>query len=193
MAKAKTRQPVKDIGRMTEEEMLQMAMQNSLESENGASSSRPERARPGRAHGCGSPGQGQGPGCRGEPGGRPGHGRLARLRGGTGAGAGSGTVAAVTFCAHRVGQAAYRAGQRASFDDAHPVQTRRRPRQSGRFATSDPVVRIYEWLKAEPLEDKGASEFELKMMPQGRDLIQDLDKTIEEGGPEAGHRHDRVH
>jgi len=46
----------------------------------------------------------------------------------------------------------------------------------------DPVARIYEWLKAEPLEGKGGVEFELKMVPQARDLIADLDKTIEEAG-----------
>ncbi|ROW06381.1 hypothetical protein VPNG_07506 [Cytospora leucostoma] len=52
-----------------------------------------------------------------------------------------------------------------------------------RFAISDPVRRIYEWLKAEPLsEDKAGLEFELKVVPQTRDLIDDLDKTIEEAG-----------
>lgn len=44
-----------------------------------------------------------------------------------------------------------------------------------RFAVTDKVRRIYEWLKA----DKGVF-FELKGMPAGRDLLADLDKTIEE-------------
>lgn len=44
-----------------------------------------------------------------------------------------------------------------------------------RFAVTDRVRRIYEWLKAE----KGVS-FELKIMPSGRDLLADVDKTIEE-------------
>lgn len=51
-----------------------------------------------------------------------------------------------------------------------------------RFVLSDPVRRIYEWLKAEPLEDKGGMEFELKVMPQGKDLLDDLDKTVEDAG-----------
>lgn len=44
-----------------------------------------------------------------------------------------------------------------------------------RFGVTDPVRRIYEWLKAE----KGVS-FELKTMPTGEDLLASLDKTIEE-------------
>lgn len=51
-----------------------------------------------------------------------------------------------------------------------------------RFALSDPVRRIYEWLKAEPLDGKAGVEFELKMMPQGKDLLEELDKTVEEAG-----------
>lgn len=45
-----------------------------------------------------------------------------------------------------------------------------------RFAVTDPVRRIYEWLKVE----KQGTAFELKTMPAGRDLLEDLDKTIEE-------------
>lgn len=44
-----------------------------------------------------------------------------------------------------------------------------------RFALTDRVRRIYEWLKAE----KGVS-FELKTMPAGEDLLASLDLTIEE-------------
>lgn len=52
-----------------------------------------------------------------------------------------------------------------------------------RFAVSDPVRRIYEWLKAEPIsEDRAGQEFELKVVPPTRDLIDDLDNTIEEVG-----------
>jgi hypothetical protein len=52
-----------------------------------------------------------------------------------------------------------------------------------RFATQDSVSRVYEWLKAEPLDpSKAGVEFELKRMPQGVDLITDLDKTIEDAG-----------
>lgn len=51
-----------------------------------------------------------------------------------------------------------------------------------RFALSDSVQRIYEWLKAEPLDGKTGVEFELKVMPQGKDLLDDLNKTIEDAG-----------
>ena len=55
-----------------------------------------------------------------------------------------------------------------------------------RFNMSDPVRRIYEWLKAEPLEGKEGIEFELKKMPAGQDLIEILGKTIEEAGLKQG-------
>ncbi|KAH7312531.1 hypothetical protein B0I35DRAFT_356585 [Stachybotrys elegans] len=55
-----------------------------------------------------------------------------------------------------------------------------------RFNLQDPVLRIYEWLKAEPLEGKQGLEFELKRMPQGQDLIENLDQTIEETGLKQG-------
>ncbi|KAK0624819.1 hypothetical protein B0T17DRAFT_616985 [Bombardia bombarda] len=51
-----------------------------------------------------------------------------------------------------------------------------------RFSLGDPVSRIYEWLKAEPLPDKEGVEFELKSMPQGSDLINSLDQTIKDAG-----------
>ncbi|KAF4126997.1 UAS protein [Geosmithia morbida] len=55
-----------------------------------------------------------------------------------------------------------------------------------RFNLSDPVRRAYEWLKASPLEGKDGVEFELKKMPQGQDLIDGLDATIEESGLKQG-------
>lgn len=52
-----------------------------------------------------------------------------------------------------------------------------------RFRLDEPVSRIYEWLKAEPLEGKDGVEFELKSMPpQSDDLINHLDETIQEAG-----------
>lgn len=51
-----------------------------------------------------------------------------------------------------------------------------------RFRLDDEVRRIYEWLKAEPLEGKEGIEFELKRMPQGQDLGESLDMRIEEAG-----------
>lgn len=55
-----------------------------------------------------------------------------------------------------------------------------------RFAVSDPVRRLYEWLKAEPLEGRDSSvPFELKAIP-GRDLIGELDSTVEAAGLKNG-------
>ncbi|KAJ5120384.1 uncharacterized protein N7515_009772 [Penicillium bovifimosum] len=54
-----------------------------------------------------------------------------------------------------------------------------------RFALSDPVQRIYEWLKADPpLEDKAGVEFELNSM--GRNLIDQLGTSIAEAGLKNG-------
>ena len=49
-----------------------------------------------------------------------------------------------------------------------------------RFALADPIRRLYEWLKAEPLEGKAGMEFEL--MCGGRNLMDQLDLTIAEAG-----------
>ncbi|PHH71189.1 hypothetical protein CDD80_5465 [Ophiocordyceps camponoti-rufipedis] len=55
-----------------------------------------------------------------------------------------------------------------------------------RFRLQDPVRRIYEWLKAEPLADKQGVKFELKRMPQGQDLLECLEGTVEETGLKQG-------
>lgn len=54
-----------------------------------------------------------------------------------------------------------------------------------RFALSDPVQRIYEWLKAEPpLPEKAGVEFELNSL--GRNLIDALGTTVEDAGLKNG-------
>ncbi|KAJ5663960.1 hypothetical protein N7507_004691 [Penicillium longicatenatum] len=54
-----------------------------------------------------------------------------------------------------------------------------------RFALSDPVQRIYEWLKAEPpVEDKAGVEFELNSL--GSNLIESLQTSIESAGLKNG-------
>ncbi|KAF9886042.1 hypothetical protein FE257_012098 [Aspergillus nanangensis] len=54
-----------------------------------------------------------------------------------------------------------------------------------RFALSDPVQRIYEWLKSEPpLPDKAGVGFELNSM--GRNLIDSLHLSVEEAGLKNG-------
>lgn len=53
-----------------------------------------------------------------------------------------------------------------------------------RFALSAPVRRIYEWLKASPIEGKEGVEFELIFLQ--KNLITVLDETIEEAGLKNG-------
>ena len=53
-----------------------------------------------------------------------------------------------------------------------------------RFAEQDPVQRIYEYLKAEPLEGKGDSAFELVSM--GKNLMEARLETIESAGLKNG-------
>jgi hypothetical protein len=54
-----------------------------------------------------------------------------------------------------------------------------------RFSLSDPVQRIYEWLKADPpLKDKAGVEFDLNSM--GRNLIDQLSTSIADAGLKNG-------
>lgn len=57
-------------------------------------------------------------------------------------------------------------------------------RQIRRFSLSDPVRRIYEWLKATPFEGKEGQDFELSSM--GKNLIELLDVSIQEAGLKNG-------
>ena len=53
-----------------------------------------------------------------------------------------------------------------------------------RFVVSDPVLRIYEWLKAEPLEGKEGVAFEL--IAVGKNLMEIAEDTIEQAGLKNG-------
>ncbi|KAF4633730.1 hypothetical protein G7Y89_g4386 [Cudoniella acicularis] len=73
--------------------------------------------------------------------------------------------------------------------EAGPTVTRIQFRHSNgrvirRFSVNDPVIRIYEWLKADPLEGKAGVAFDLKCM--GKDLSECLDETIEGAGLKNG-------
>jgi len=57
-------------------------------------------------------------------------------------------------------------------------------RQIRRFALADPVRRMYEWLKASPIEGKEGLEFELVFM--GKNLIERVDEAIGEVGLRNG-------
>lgn len=74
-------------------------------------------------------------------------------------------------------------------DNDPAITTRIQFRHSGgriirRFRVTDPVRRLYEWLKADPIEGKSGADFELKSM--GKDLIDSLDLTIVDAGLKNG-------
>jgi UBX domain-containing protein 7 len=55
-----------------------------------------------------------------------------------------------------------------------------------RFRTSDAVERLFQWLKAEPLEGKAGIAFDLRAMPAKQDLGEQLKETIESAGLKNG-------
>ncbi|KAJ6445107.1 proteasome component ECM29 [Purpureocillium lavendulum] len=170
VAKAVTRKPqVVDVDRMTEEEMLEMALKNSL-------------AAGGESSGSGSTPNIHDPDA------------LTRSPGPSGSddaeGKGKGK--------EEPEQQAMSPFTQISSTNPHtepdndPASTTRiqfrhpNGRVIRRFKLQDPVRRIYEWLKAEPLEGKEGIDFELKRMPQGQDLMESLEATIEETGLKQG-------
>jgi len=172
VAKQKARQPAKDVDRMTEDEMLEWALQNSLEGTNGGTSSAaaPTVEDPDdltASTGGLDEGKGKEP-AREEPAAEP------------AASPQQPTAAESTFTQipsdkpHKEPDQGPTVGR---IQFRHPAG-----RVIRRFDVGDSVQRIYEWLKSEPLEGKEGVQFELKLMPQGRDLIEDLDKTVDEAG-----------
>ncbi|KAI1110832.1 hypothetical protein F5Y14DRAFT_339506 [Nemania sp. NC0429] len=170
------RQPI-DIGRLTEDEMLQLAMQNSLEANGGASGSSvldPDMLTKSDNH------AGKGKGRATD--------QVVDLTDGS-------TPQPPPESSSNPAEAAF---LQISSTNPHlepennpATTTRIQFRHSGgriirRFAVGDTVRRIYEWLKAEPFEGKEGVVFELKPVPAGADLINDLEKTIEEAGLKQG-------
>ncbi|OTA63088.1 hypothetical protein K449DRAFT_349565 [Hypoxylon sp. EC38] len=172
VVKSKPKARPKDIGRMTEEEMLEMALRNSLNEDDGPSE--PTVHDP-DALTKSNPDIGKGKGKAVE--------EPIDLAGGS---------------SQTPQETAGSAFSQISSTNPHvepehnqATTTRIQFRHAGgriirRFTITDPVRRIYEWLKAEPLEGKEGVQFELKAMPAGRDLITELDKTIEEAGLKQG-------
>lgn len=162
--KAKRPERVVDVDRMTEEEMLEMALQNSLD-----------------ANGSGNQPNIQDPD------------ELTKSTGALAGDKGKGT-AAPEATEPEASSAQESAFARIPSDQPHVeppadpktttrLQVRNPPgRIIRRFRLDDRVSRIYEWLKAEPVPGKEGVEFELKSMPQGADLIEHLDETIQEAG-----------
>jgi len=143
-----------DIGRLTEDEMLQLAMQNSLDNQGASSGSSV-----------------QDPDLLTKP--------------STDSDKGKGIATGEPAEATSESVFSLISSNNPHSEPAHDpaTTTRIQFRHSGgriirRFAVSDPVRRIYEWLKAEPFEGKEGVTFELKLMPQGTDLINELDQAI---------------
>ncbi|KAM5347817.1 hypothetical protein ACJ41O_007641 [Fusarium nematophilum] len=164
VAKATARKPQRvDVDRMTEEEMLEMALRNSLEGAAGGStgsSSTPNVHDPDAL--TKSPAPAEGKGKEPEP-----------------AVEQSPWAQILSTNPHTEPENNPATTTRIQF--RHPTG-----RVIRRFNLQDPVRRIYEWLKAEPLEGKEGIEFELKKMPQGQDLIDGLDATIADSGLKQG-------
>ncbi|ERS99636.1 UBX domain protein (Ubx5) [Sporothrix schenckii 1099-18] len=172
---------VKDVGRMTEDEMLEMALRNSLATAGGGS---------GSGSGTGQAGEGSGvaSGSRSASGASNGVQDPDELTGTPAPDAAAeaepdddGALSAFKAIAsdkpHEEPPASVPAAAATRIQFRHATG-----RVIRRFATDDRVVRVYEWLKAAPLEGHEGLAFELKVMPQGHDLLEDLDKTIEEAG-----------
>ncbi|KAH9999730.1 hypothetical protein F4779DRAFT_605169 [Xylariaceae sp. FL0662B] len=175
VAKAKPKAKQVDIGRMTEEEMLEMALQNSLDNDGGSAG--PSLHDP-DALTKSNPDIGKGKGKATDD--------AVDLTGGS---AQEAQPAEVT---HESAFSQIPSSNPHVEPPHDPATTTRiQFRHSGgriirRFSVTDPVRRIYEWLKAEPLEGKAGVPFELKTMPAGSDLIEELDKTIEAAGLKQG-------
>ncbi|CAK7219873.1 UBX domain protein Ubx2 [Sporothrix curviconia] len=161
---------VKDVGRMTEDEMLEMALRNSLATAGGSGSGTGE----GGASSNGSNGTVQDPD---ELTGTPAPEAKADAEEEAEEDAESTAFAAIASDRPHEEPPAAPAAASTRIQFRHPDG-----RVIRRFAVDDHVVRIYEWLKAAPLEGRDGVAFELKVMPQGQDLLEVLDKTIEEAG-----------
>jgi UBX domain-containing protein 7 len=163
VTKAKRPERAVNVDRMTEEEMLRLAMANSLES-NGADAS-PDLIDPDElTKSVGDLGKGK---EKAEP----------------------EEAATPATSAPQISPFARIPSDRPHVEPAADpktttrIQVRNPPsRIIRRFGLNEPVVRLYEWLKAEPIAGKEGVEFELKSMPQGNDLIEYLDQTIQEAG-----------
>ncbi len=161
-----------DVDRLTEEEMLDLALQNSLASSGNAGPAGPKRDDPDdltKSFGDISKGKGK---------------EVAEDT--TEASISNGSaIPALTNSAF----AAIPSGIPHEEPPMGPGVTRIQFRHSNgrvvrRFNQSDPVSRIFEWLKAAPLEGKEGIAFDLKGM--GKNLLDYLDETIQDAGLNNG-------
>lgn len=171
VAKRKVEKKTKDVNTMTEEEMLEMAMQNSL----GGVGSAPKDDDPdaltkviGKGKGKEIDPDAMDTADMGEP----------------------VTEAETEPSSADAGPFAQISSTNPHTEPTDPAtSTRIQFRYSGgrqirRFALADPVLRIYEWLKSAPVDGKDGIDFELIFM--GRNLIDSLESSIEEAGLKNG-------
>ncbi|KAG7146115.1 UBX domain-containing protein 5 like [Verticillium longisporum] len=179
VAKDTAKRPkVIDVDRMTEDEMLEMALQNSMNTSGGA------------AAGAGAGGSGSGSGSASTPRSNVVDPDALTKEAAAAATEGEvhGTSAAAASGFARI------ASDRPHTEPANDPKTTTRiqfrlptgGRVIRRFSVDDAVRRIFEWLKAEPLEGRAGVDFELKQMPQGQDLLHRADQTILEAGLKQG-------
>lgn len=160
VAKRKSESTKKDVNRMTEEEMLEMALQNSLENGKGPKDDDPDALTKSTEN---IKGKGKAEEVAPEP--EP--------------EASSSNPAFAAISAH--------APHTEPTVTDPKVTTRIQFRgPSGRpivrrFNLADPVRRVYEWIKSDaPWEGKQGAEFDLSFM--GKNLIEHLDETVEAAG-----------
>jgi len=190
VATRKPEQKSKDVDRMTEEEMLEMAMQNSLNNKPAAAGqssrqttdpdalTKADKGKSPLAAAVAADPDAMDVADMGPP---------PPASNGTESSSSSTSAAAIAASSSPFAQIA---SDRPHTEPTDPAtSTRIQFRHSGgrqirRFALSDPVRRIYEWLKAEPLDGKAGVEFELVFV--GKRLMSFLDKSIEEAGLKNG-------
>jgi hypothetical protein len=159
-----------DVDRLTEEEMLDLALQNSLQN-NGTAAGPKEDDPDDLTKSFGDVSKGKGKEVEGKPA------TTESENGEASNSAGASTFSQIL------------PNNPHTEPEMGPQVTRIQFRHSNgrvvrRFRVGDTVRRIYEWLKADPLEGKEGVAFDLKGM--GKDLIEHLDETIEDAGLKNG-------
>lgn len=174
----KRKEKKKDVAAMSEEEMLEMAMQNSLDPNGAPKEEDPDAlTRPS----AGTNGKTRSPVASAEDTPDPGT---------TSASGRDDLVQSPTPKPSSPFAKISSSNPHEEPTSADPTQTTRiQFRYSGgrivrRFLLSDTIRRLYEWLKASPIEGKDGVDFELISM--GKNLIDTLDVTINEAGLKQG-------
>jgi hypothetical protein len=153
-----------DVDRMTEEEMLEMALQNSIANASGPKDDDPDALT--------KEPEGKGKGKAGEE-------TTAKADSASEPVAADSAFSRISSINPHTEPAAGTTVTRIQFRDSNGKRNVRR------FDVSDPVRRLYEWLKAAPWEeDKAGVDFDLIFM--GKNLAESLDLTIQEAGLKNG-------